>query len=104
MEKIDLTEDDGFVEVQGPDGEAVRLDVWAANNALADYHRANVGKTAADYNTGLVELMAEMGLAKCSHFQAARFASAVADRVQSLKKKLGDTPASPASTASTPGG
>jgi len=87
VEKLELGEDEGFVEVVAADGATVRLDVYETQNRIADYYNANKDRPAVEYNQGFVEVLVGMGLPSCSFHTAAYFADRINARVLELKKK-----------------
>lgn len=102
MSKIDLGQEDGFVTIVATDGTEVKRDLFEVNAAVRDYHQKNQGRPDAEYNAGLIELFQGFGLPGCSVRVAARLVRHIHQMVEEVKKKDSLTPASPASTASTP--
>lgn len=100
---INLGDDDGFVLVTAG-ATSVRVDLYEVNNKIHAFHLASKDRPDNEYNQGLVELMVELGLPRCSHRMAVRFVGAVRERLEELRKKNSTTAGSPASTGSTPAG
>mgnify|MGYP001595295017 CR=1 FL=1 len=98
--KINL-EEDGFVDVEFG-GATVTLDLFDVNNRLFELEQQNKGKPQSEFNAAIVDLMAGLGLPRCSHRVAVRFHDSIAEEMLSLKKKQSPMPDSPASTRSTP--
>jgi hypothetical protein len=98
---IDLSEDDGFVTVT-MGTTTLRLDLVHVHNLICDYHKAHKDQSNDLYNEGIVALIQQLGFPPCSQKLGARFIQEIDGAVRGVKKKDATTPASPASTASTP--
>lgn len=109
MTPIELSDDDGFVEVtiKGADGvssETKDLDLYETCNKLFDLARKHRDKPTPEYHTGVATLLRELGFPAVSHRTASRFAKQIFERVDQLKNADGGepTPGSPVTTAPEP--
>jgi len=95
-------QEDGLISVTIGDVEQ-RLDLYEVHGRLAAIWQA--AKPAAECQAETVALIQELGFPAVSYRLADRFAFEITQKILELKKKDGDgnTPASPDSTASTPG-
>ncbi len=104
MDPIELA-DDGFVNVtlKGDGSEITQpVDLYEANNVLAELHKRFQGKPLAEYHAAIAEWLAKKGFPPVSHRVADKFATSIFDRVARLKNAdAGEpTPGLPGSTAS----
>ncbi len=79
-------EDDGFLRVTML-GVSLPIDVWKANNRIADYHAANKEKAGDLYMDGLARLVEGFGFPPMSHRLADRFVAAIKERMEALRGK-----------------
>lgn len=101
---IDLGDDDpGFVSVRLC-GQEARIDLFAVHTKIGEFHKRHEKASDSDYNDHLVtEVIVPLGLPACSHATAIRFVQAIRKAVADLGNALSPPPASPGSSASTPG-
>src|ERR1700738_411577 len=85
-EVIDLGQDEGTGTVKVA-GAEIQIDFVSTYNKLQDYHKANSGKSADEYNAGVCELMMMWGFPPVSQNVACRFVAAINKAIADLAKK-----------------
>lgn len=94
--------EDGYVSVR-VGGAEYRVDAYRLWNLIVEARDrvADAGGAVREYHEAVVEILKGEGLPALNHFQADRFAAAMADAVDRLGKVPGPgpTPASPGSSA-----
>lgn len=101
--KIDLTEEDGLVQVDLPQGHSVLLDLYSVNDRLIEIATASKERPAQEYFDALGDYFTTLGLPSMSVKKRMDLAKGILDATKALGNghgRAGDvlTPGSPAST------